>query len=170
MATPGPFATWWSLIQARLGTSYRGDELHYFSDNQRGQFHSDRPPAILYELVEDDFGTDTGSRRGPGSAQADPLWNANTAINFHVFGKDPDDVHELRRALIAAIHDVGVGAGSYRLRGGTWDTGKVTSNGSAYVLHAALKIPITRDLEAKRVITQFDLDDYGLQQPGDNTP
>lgn len=165
----GPFADWWARIQARLGQTFAGDPLKYFADHEGGSYKNSRPPAIWFELGDDTYGTEgMGSRRGPASTLPDTLFLADTTILFHVWGKHPDHTHELRRALIDAIHVVGGGGGSYRLRGGTWNTGGVQSNGSDYVLTAVLKIPITRNPEA-RVSPIYLQDDYGIVKPGDDT-
>ncbi len=166
----GPFNAWWQRIQARLGKNFAGDEVKYFGDHEGGPFKNSRPPAIRFELGDDTYGTDgMGSRRGPASTLPDTLLLSETTIIFHVWGKHPDHTHALRRALIAAIHVVATGGGSYRLRGGTWKTDEVKANGSAYLLAAALKIPITRDPET-RVSPNYLLDDYGFKHPGDDTP
>jgi len=166
----GPFVEWWSKIQARMGLTFGGDTVNYFADHEGGPYKNSRAPAIWFELGDDTYGTDgMGSRRGPLSTMADTLFLADTTILFHVWGKHPYHTHFLRRALVSAIHDVGGGGGSYRLRGGTWKTDEVKSNGSVYVLAATLKIPITRDTET-RVMPTYLLDDYGFVHPGDETP
>jgi hypothetical protein len=160
----GPFADWWSRLQERLGDSFQGDALLYFADDQIGRYKNSRPPAVAFELGTDGYTNDTGARRGPADLSGDPLFNVETQILFHVWGKNPDYTHEMRRALIAALHDTR--HGSYRLAGGTWKSGEVPANGSVYVFAVQLKIPITRDLEGKAVITGFTPNDISISHPG----
>lgn len=158
-----PFAEWWEKIQARLGNSFEGEALLYFSDNQLGEHKASRPPSIAYELGADDYTSNgTGARRGPNARPiADTLYINETQLVFHVWGKDPDQTHEMRRALIAALWDIG--HQSYRPSNGTWNTREVDGLGSTYVFSVTLRIPITRDPETTAVITGFDQSDYGIQ-------
>jgi len=118
-----PFKTWWEKIKQRNGPSFEGDQIMYFADGQHGEYLGSRPPAIYYELGEDNYTSiGTGARRGAASAEDDPLFLCETVFRFHVWGADPDRTHEMRRALIATLWEVG-NAQSYRLGSGAWNTG-----------------------------------------------
>lgn len=165
----GPFDEWLTKVKARMGPSFGGQKILYFDfgAQQLAMYLNSRPPAIAFELGDDRFTTDTGARRGANSVEADPLYIADTTVTVHVLGQDADETHELRRAMIAALWDIG--HQSYRLSVGTWNTGNVQSNGTAYLFPVMLRIPITRDPEGKAVITDFTPNDFDIQQPGDET-
>lgn len=167
----GPFEEWWTKFLARVPHDYQGERISFFTPRQIGEYRNSGPPAMAYEIGDDRFETNTGARMGPRAAaqgKGDPLFIAATTINIHVLGNDPDDTHELRRMAIAALWDIG--HQSYRLAGGTWNTGDVQSNGFAYVLGLTLDIPITRDPEAIVVVTGFEPNDASIQKLGDNAP
>jgi len=178
MAVHDSFGDWWKAIQARLGEVVDGElvaiqdgkPIKFFSDGEGGKYLKAAPPAMAYELVDDAYeAVGTGAQRGPGVAG--PLWRCWTRVKLHVWGKDNGQVHEMRRRLIAALHDE-AGTGNYRLENGAWHSRDVGSDGVAYVFVAGWALVITRDPGETATVTISDFRPLGLEMknPGDTLP
>ena len=151
----GVFDTWWAAIVAGVGTQIDGHAIKAFDDNDQGKFGQGAPPAINMRFVDDAYGPAKSARGGRGGA--DPIWTCATRIGIHIWGRGADQVHEIRRRLIVALHNA-CGHGNYRLEPGTWNTGTVVTSGCIYVLGVIWDIPIARDADATAVISEFDND------------
>lgn len=156
MATsPATFTTWWNAIVAGIDKVIDGQDIAFFDDNDQGKFGQGKPPAINMRFIDDAYLPPKGGRRG--GAGDDPIWSCSTRIGMHIWGRDPDQVHEIRRRLIAALHDV-ASHGNYRLENGAWNTGTVMEKGAIYVFATIWDIPIVRNAGGTAVITQMDND------------
>lgn len=155
----GTFETWWQAIITGVGAVIDGKSIAFFDDLERGKFGQGAPPAINMRFLDDVYSPAHSARGGRGGA--DPIWTCGTRVGLHIWGLSPDQVHELRRRVIVALHNV-AGHRNYRLEGGAWNTGTVVTTGSIYVFAMTWDIPIVRDVEGTAVITEFD-NDVGIQ-------
>ena len=158
----GTFDTWWNAIKAGVGTSIDGKTIGFYADGQEGQFEKGNYPALNYRFVDDTYGPAKSARGGHNGA--DPIWTCSTRIGMHVWGKDAEQVHELRRRLILALHTACRGHQNYRLEAGTWNTGGDMSHGVKYVFATIWDIPIVRDAEVFAVIETMT-NDVGIEEP-----
>ena len=178
MAASGPFERWWAAIRARMGevvdgelvAVQDGETIRFFSDNETGKYMDGGPLAMAYELVDDNYVLKgIGAQRGPGAPG--PLWICWTRVKLHIWGNTADQTHEMRRRLIAAVHDI-AGADNYRLESGTWHSREVDSAGVAYSFLVGWALVITRDPNETATVTIADFRPLGLEMknPGDTLP
>lgn len=158
----GTFDTWWNAIKSGVTDTIDGSPIAFFVDSQDGPFEKGNWPAVQYRFIDDTYGPPKTARGGHNGA--DPIWTCSTRIGIHIWGRDPDQVHELRRRLIVALRVACAGAGNHRLEAGAWNTGGVTTSGVKYEFAMIWDIPIVRDPEGSVVITAFD-NDVGIQEP-----
>lgn len=151
----GVFETWWQAIIDGVGDSIDGAEIKFYDHANQGRFGQGSPPAINMRFVDDAYGPPKSARGGREGA--DPIWTCETRIGLHIWGKDPVQVHELRRRVIVALHNV-AGHRNYRLVDGAWNTGTPVTVGCIYVFPMIWDIPIVRNAEATGVINEFDND------------
>ncbi len=174
----GPFERKWEAIQARMGevvdgqltVTQDGKAVRFFSDGETRRYTKSTPPAMAYELVDDTYTTGgMGAQRGP-SGQS-PLCVCWTRLKLHAWGETHAQAHEMRRRMIAAIHDE-LGADNYRLENGAWHGRDVNDKGVAYVFVSAWASVITRDERATTTVIIRDFVPMGLEMknPGDTLP
>jgi hypothetical protein len=126
---------------------------------------NERPPWITWVLSDDTYGAPVKQdsnvpKIGPASAQGTgsprSIWTVDAGVELHIWGRSIDEVEELRRASIAALHQIAVG--SYRVVRGAWDKeGATAETGIAYVLLIELRIPVTMSPDTFVTVTAFPI-------------
>src|SRR5690242_15256143 len=124
------FGAWQAAILKGFDRVIDSKEIAFYGDAEQGKYENGRPPAINFRFVDDSYGPPRSARRG--GVGNDPIWSCATRIGVHIWGADAEQVHEIRRRIIVALHNVS-GHGNYRLEPGAWNTGGVNDKGSVYV-------------------------------------
>ncbi len=177
-ADDGLFERKWDAIQARMGEVVAGQlvveqdgmPIRFYSDGETGRYLKSTPPAMAYEVVDDAY-TPVGIGTQHGPAGESPLWVCWTRVKLHLWGESHAQTHEMRRRLIAAMHDE-FRADNYRLENGAWHGRDVNDKGIAYVFVAAWASVITRVEASTTTVAISDFKPLGLEMknPGDTLP